>query len=122
MADLARLRCKPALAFEKRPQRLALQHDTRPAVEHVLPIDADEQRRQAIGHDGFGIALGGARAGRQHLQRGVQQGEPVRRVRPERQEVRMVADAWELGQAAHFDWDQAGECLQIELRRLHGAR
>ena len=48
LADLARLRREPALPLQERPQRLPLEHRARAAVEHVLPVDADEQRRQRL--------------------------------------------------------------------------
>src|SRR5437899_7677804 len=42
------------------------------------------------------------------------QPEPVKRVRPERQEIRLIADRREIVTAQQFDWRPAAKCPQIE--------
>ena len=48
LADLARFRANQRCRCRNGTQRLALEHAARAAVEHVLPVDADEQRRQRL--------------------------------------------------------------------------
>ena len=85
-----------------------------------MPVDADEQRGQRVRNRR--VRIGRRRGARRHRHAGVLQREPVRRVGPQREEIRLVADARELGEAEHLDRDQARECLQIELGRLHAPR
>ena len=120
LPDLARLRGEPSLPLEKGTQGLAFEDRARAAVEHVLPVDAHQQRRHRFEDGGVRIH-GRCRPGRH--QHGIAlQREPVRRVGAQRQEIRRLADPRELGEPAHFRRNQPGERLQIELRRLDGAR
>ena len=95
---VARPRREPPLSLQERRERLAFEHATRAAVDGIAasrrpPAAAGAPRRSAFESAGAAIAcvicIGLV------LER-----EPVRRIRTERQKIRLLADAREFGQPA----------------------
>ena len=108
----SRLPAEPAARRQPALQR-ALQLQVMSFVENFLPILRDVQNRSRTGADGRALRVGG----RFGLQR-----EPVKRVRAERQKIRLVGDRRKFRAAKKLNGHQRLKRGQIQFNRLDEAR
>ena len=111
--DLLCLAAKPATSPQMPYKYFFEGAPPRPA-QNVLPPDFDRKGRRS---DRFGSNCAASRALALSLQ-----GEPVKRVRPQGESVRMVADRRKIVSPEQLDRHHATERAQIERRMLNKPR